>query len=210
MTDVDFADDLALTTNTAAEAQDLLLSVELAANSIGLHLNESKTKYIGINLSDDDTTSIKAANGEELEKVDDFVYFGSRIRKTERDFEVRKGKAWGACHQLKNIWKSGMRRDMKVRLFRATVESVLLYGSETWTISQSLVKRINGCYSRMLRMALNIHWQQMISNVDLFGNIPKPSVMIANRRMRMAGHIARHDDLLANQLLFWDPQHGYR
>jgi len=62
----------------------------------------------------------------------------------------------------------------------------------------------------MLRMALNIHWQQMISNVDLFGNIPKPSVMIANRRMRMSGHIARHDDLLANQLLFWDPQHGYR
>ena len=48
VTDVDFADDLALTTDTAAEAQDLLLSVELAANSIGLHLNESKTKYIGV------------------------------------------------------------------------------------------------------------------------------------------------------------------
>ena len=46
VTDADFADDLALTTDTAAEAQDLLLSVELAANSIGLHLNESKTKYI--------------------------------------------------------------------------------------------------------------------------------------------------------------------
>ena len=91
------------------------------------------------------------------------------------------------------------------------MESVLLYGSEAWTISQSLVSgQVNGCYSRMLRMSLNIHWQQMISNVDLFGNIPKPSVMIANRRMRMAGHIARHDDLLANQLLSWDQQHGYR
>ena len=28
--------------------------------------------------------------------------------------------------------------------------------------------------------------------------------------MRLSGHVARHDDLLANQLLFWDPQHGYK
>jgi hypothetical protein len=46
---------------------------------------------------------------------------------------------------------------------------------------------------------LNIRWQQMISDVDLIGNIPKPSVMIANRRLRMAGHITRHDDLLTSQ-----------
>ncbi|KAL5269443.1 hypothetical protein ACHWQZ_G003057 [Mnemiopsis leidyi] len=134
------ADDLALTTDTAAEAQDLLHSVELAANSIGLHLNESKTEYIRVNLSDDDSTIIKAVSGEELEKVDDFVYLGSRIMRTERDFEVRKGKAWGACHQLIDIWKSGMRGDMKIRLFRAAVESVLLYGSETWTIGHFLGK----------------------------------------------------------------------
>jgi hypothetical protein len=29
-------------------------------------------------------------------------------------------------------------------------------------------------------MALKIQWQQMICIVDLFGDIPKPSVMIAN------------------------------
>ena len=210
VTDVDFADDLALTTDTAEQAQNLLLSLELAANSVGLHLNESKTKYIRVNLSESDTTVIKAASGQEIEQVDDFVYLGSRIMSAEKDFDVRKAKAWGACHQLKTTWKSGMRRDLKIRVFRATVESVLLYGSEAWTISQSMTKRINGCYTRMLRMALNIRWPQIINNSDLYGNIPKPSVMIASRRMRLSGHVARHDDLLANQLLFWDPQHGYR
>jgi hypothetical protein len=98
---------------------------------------------MGNNFSDDDSTCIKVASGEELEKVNDFVCKGSRIMKTEKDFEVRKGKAWGACHKLKNIWRSGMRRDMEVRLVRATVEYVLLYDSETWTISQSPAKRIN-------------------------------------------------------------------
>ena len=28
--------------------------------------------------------------------------------------------------------------------------------------------------------------------------------------MKLAGHIARHDDLIANKLLFWKPKHGHR
>ena len=209
ISDVDFADDLALTTDTVAEAQDLLTSLEQAANSIGLHLNEGKTKYIGVNLPEG-VEKVTAASGEDIEKVSDFVYLGSRIMRSEKDFEVRKGKAWGACHQLKKNWQSDMRREMKIRLFRATVESVLFYGSETWTISQSMSKRINGCYSRMLRMALNIKWSDRVSNVEVFGTIPKPTVMIAQRRMKLAGHVARHDDILAHHVLFWDPQHGRR
>ena len=48
----------------------------------------------------------------------------------------------------------------------ATVEFVLLHGTQTWTMSQSLIKHVNGCYSGMLRMALNINWQQKMSNTD--------------------------------------------
>ena len=127
--DVDFADDLALVTNTADEAQSLLLSLEHAASEVGLHLNEDKTKFIGLNLQEDDVQDIRAVSGKEIKRVEDFVYLGSRIMKSEKDFEVRKAKAWGACHKLKTIWKSGMRRDLKIRLFVATVESILLYGS---------------------------------------------------------------------------------
>ena len=110
--------------------------------------------------------------------------------KTERHFEISKTTAWGACHQLKSIWRIGIRRDMKVQLFRSTVKSLVLYGSESLTISQSLAKNIIRCNSRMLRMALYVQWKQMISNIYLLGSVPKPSVMIADRRMRMAGHIA--------------------
>ena len=39
----------------------------------------------------------------------------------------KKAKVWGACHQMKLIWKSDyMRRELKVRLFMATVESILV------------------------------------------------------------------------------------
>ena len=52
---------------------------------------------------------------------------------------------------MKKIWSSNLRRDLKIRLFLATVESILLYGYETWTITKSLSKLIDGCYTRMLR-----------------------------------------------------------
>ncbi|XP_063685824.1 uncharacterized protein LOC134819652 [Bolinopsis microptera] len=98
VTDADFADDLALITDSVAEAQDFLRSLELAAKSVELHLNEGKTKYMGINIRDDDSPTLVAGSGKTIEKVDDFVYLGSRMKSSEKDFEVRKAKAWGACH----------------------------------------------------------------------------------------------------------------
>ena len=40
--------------------------------------------------------------------------------------------------------------------------------------------------------------------------IPKISSIIRERRLRFAGHIHRHDDQLAHDLLFWSPLHGKR
>ena len=37
-------------------------------------------------------------------------------------------------------------------------DSGISLGSETWTIYRTLQKRLDGCYTRMLRMALDISW----------------------------------------------------
>ena len=207
--DTEFADDLAIITNTIEEAQQLLLSIESAAASVGLNINESKTQYLTANREEDGST-ITSRSGQVLEKVEDFVYLGAWIATTEHDFRVRKAKAWAACHKMKAIWKSNMRRNLKIRLFQATVESILLYGTETWTVTESLKKKIDGCYSRMLRMALNVDWREHRSNKEVFGTLPRVSSKIQARRMRLAGHIQRHDDLVAHDLLLWEPSHGYR
>ena len=122
-----------------------------------------------------------------------------------------------ANHKMKAIWRSNLRRDLKIRLFQATVESIFLYETETWTITGSLKKRTDGCYSRMLRMALNVHWRKHRTNIqqvkEVFVSlptVPRVSSKIQARRMRLAGHIQRHDDLAAHQLLLWEPSHGTR
>ena len=90
-------------------------------------------------------------------------------------------------------------------------ESILLYGSETWTLTESLKKRIDGClYTRMLRMALNVDWKQRKTNKEVYGNLPRATMKIQERRMRLAGHIHRHPELVANRFLLWEPIHGVR
>ena len=44
MADADYADYLALLSNTPAQAESLLHSVEQVAGGIGLHVNANKTK----------------------------------------------------------------------------------------------------------------------------------------------------------------------
>ena len=109
---------------------------------------------------------------------------------------------------MTKVWKSKISRKTKLRLFQSTVESVLLYGSETWTLNQALEKSINGCYTRLLRAALNVNWQQHISNEELYGDLPPVSVKIKKRRLRLAGHCVRHIEEEAEKVVLWEPRHG--
>ena len=82
------------------------------------------------------------------------------MENTDKDFKIRKAHAWSACHKLRKIWSSTLSKRKNIRLFIATIESVLLYGAETWTIIQTMKNQLDGCYTRMLRMALNVSWKR--------------------------------------------------
>ena len=123
---------------------------------------------------------------------------------------MRKALAWTACHKLRKVWRSRLRRQIKERLFIATVESVLLYGAETWTLTKTLEKQLNGCYTRMLRMAFNVSYKDHMTNEELYGDLPPVSRKIQQRRMRLAGHCWRHPEELANKLVLWEPLEGTR
>ena len=72
----------------------------------------------------------------DLCNVKDFKYLGSSLPDSFHDFKCRKAQAWVACNKLEKIWKSKLDRTIKIKFFRACVKSILLYGSETWTVTQ--------------------------------------------------------------------------
>ena len=87
---------------------------------------------------------------------------------------------------------------------------MLLYGCETWTVTKQLEKKLNGCYTRLLRYIFGYSWKDRITNEVLYNNLPKLSVRIRQRRLKLVGHCQRHAEEIAHSLVFWTPLHGKR
>ncbi|XP_072028360.1 uncharacterized protein [Amphiura filiformis] len=136
VTDLDFADDIALISDTASQAQELLERIEKAALRVGLHMNTKKTKCMVFNQQTE--VDVRTADGTSLEVVKDFKYLGAWIKSSEQDIKTRKALTWRACNKFTKIWKSHLPRQIKFKLFQATIESILLYGSETWTVTTKI------------------------------------------------------------------------
>ena len=127
ITDVDFADDIALLSEDIRTATELLHRVESAAANIGLFVNVDKTKVMTLNI-EEQAGDLLSRSGGIIVNVEDFIYLGSWIDGTERDIKVRKGKAWAALHRLRNIWNSKLSQKLKIRLFIAACESMAILG----------------------------------------------------------------------------------
>ena len=56
-----------------------------------------------------------------------------------------------------------IRYTLKIREFKANIETVPLYGSQCWTLDSKMRKRIYGLYTRLLRMAQNISWKTKLA-----------------------------------------------
>ena len=204
LTDTDFADDIALISNSLFNAQCLLQSLEQASNCVGLYLNESKTEYVNKCMSDSDFV-IKSLNNTLLKMVSDYVYLGSYISSSEKDFMTRKGKAWTACNALHKIWTSNLSRDFKLQIFKAAIEPILLYGSETWTLSKRLEKRLDGTYTRLLMRVQNLSWRSHPTKQLIYRNVPSVSTIVKARRVQFAGHCYRAENEVISSILLWKP-----
>ena len=104
ITDADMADDITHLTNTPTQAESLLLSLEHAADDIGLHVNTDKTEYLCCNKKGD----ISTLNGGSLKLMDKFTNLGSSISSTENGMNMRLAKAWTGNDRLSIIWNSDL------------------------------------------------------------------------------------------------------
>ena len=115
VTDMDFADDIALVSDGIKESEEMLRIVELSAKCIGLSMNTGKTKYMSYN--NNQQFDINTIDRIYLKRVKDFKYLGAWVK----DVKIRKAQAWITCHQMRNICNSKLSRKLKIRLMIATV-----------------------------------------------------------------------------------------
>ena len=121
MTDANYADDLVLLKNTAAQVESLQHSLVQAARNIGLYMNVDKTEDKCF-WQDGATFTLSS---KLMKLVDLFTYVGNNISSTESDVNIHLEKsqsyvsvgtiAW--FHQLYSIEMHGKKLDGNYRMF---------------------------------------------------------------------------------------------
>ena len=118
------------------ELKSLLMKVKEESEKVGLKLNIQKTRI----MASGPITSLQI-DGETVETVADFIFLGSKITaEGDCSHEIKRRLLLGrnVMTNLDSIFKS---RDItlptKVRLVKAMVFPVVMYGCESWTVKKA-------------------------------------------------------------------------
>ena len=131
-----YADDTTLMAESEEELKSLLIKVKEESEKFGLKLNIQKTKIMA-------STPIISweIDGETVETVSDFILGGSKITADgdcSHDIKRRLLLGRKVMTNVDSIFRS---RDItlptKVRLVKAMVFPVVMYGCESWTVKKA-------------------------------------------------------------------------
>ena len=146
--------------------------------------------------------------GQTVETVADFIFLGSKITADgDCSHEIKRCLPLGrkVMTNLDNILKS---RDItlptKVRLVKAIVFLVVMYGYERWTIKKAEHQRIDAfelwCWRRFLR----VPWTARSSNQSILKEIsPEYSLggLMLKLKLQYFGHLMRRTDSFEKTLM---------
>jgi hypothetical protein len=157
-----YADDLAAMCSSANDIEKFITTFEKVTHEFGLSMSVKKTCIMTLKQLKEDSTR-KVIKDEEIymididiiirnqkvETVDCFTYLGcfvSRDQSSEK--ETRITKASVVFNMLRNpIWcRKTISIEAQLRIFRAFVMPVLLYGSEVWSLTVVHERRLNTFY----------------------------------------------------------------
>ena len=197
-----YADDTTLMAESEEELKRLLMKVKVESEKIGLKLNIQKTKI----MASGPITSWEI-DGETVATVSDFILGGSKITADgDCSHEIKRRLVRGrkVMTNLDSIFKS---RDItlptEVRLVKAMVFPVVMYGCESWTIKKAERRRIDAfelwCWRKLLRVPWTARSNQSILK-EISPGISLEGMML-KLKLQYFGHLMRRVDSLEKTLM---------
>ena len=162
--DLDCADDIALLSHTHRHIQEKTNRLNCFGQQAGLAINcdKSRVMYVGNRMAE-----IVRAEEHKLEFVDTFNYLESTIccdGGASSDIRNRLSKARSTFARLKQVCKSShYSTKTKHKIYRCSVLSTLLHGSECWRMVKQDLDKLSSFHTTSLRRILRIFWWMRIS-----------------------------------------------
>ena len=198
-----YADDITPMAESEEELKSLLMKVKEESEKVGLKLNIQKIKI----MVSGPITSWQI-DGETVETASDFILGGSKITADgDCSHEIKRRLLLGrkVMTNLDSILKS---RDItlptKVRLVKAMVFPVVMYGCESWTLKKAECRKIDAFELWCWRRHLRVPWTARRSNQSILKEINSGCSLeglMLRLKLQYFGHLMRRVDSLEKTLM---------
>jgi len=147
----------------------------------------------------DEVRQVVLGAREELEVVDKFCYLGDVIGKgggAEEASRARVRCAWGKFRDLRGLLTArGASLKVKGKIYRACVQRVLVYGSETWPMKAVDMRRLVRTENSMVRWMSGVTLKDRRKSEELRRGLGIESVdsVVSRGMLRWFGHVERKE-----------------
>ena len=205
-----YADDTTLMAESEEELKSLLMKVKEEREKVGLKLNFQKTKIMA---SGPITSS--QIDGETVKRMVDLIFLVSKIiADGDCSHESKRPLLLGSkvMTNLDSILKS---RDItlptKVRLAKAIVFPVVMYGCESWTIKRAECRKTDAFELWCWRRLLSVPWTARRSTQSILKEIsPQSPLEGLMLKLQYFGHLMQRAESLEKTLMLGKIECGKR
>lgn len=216
LNNIRYADDTAILTDNEHEMQLLIDRINNVGKSYGLKINATKTKCMAISRNAILSAQLHIDNTP-IEQVKTFKYLGTIINDQwdpQQEIKCRIGNARQAFIKFKPmLCNRNLSFDLRYRMVKCYVWSILLYGMETWTLKVSSINKLEAFEMWTLRRMLSISWTDKVRNEDVLrraGTERELFNLIKVRKVGYLGHVLRGERYTIPQLIIQGKIEGKR
>ena len=203
-----YADDIDVITEDVEDTKNIVTEFKEKAEKVGLTINEEKTKIMELTRNPQlQVQSHINISNMNIEVVDKFKYLGMMITtdgNMKEEIDARIGAASRCYFSLLDLFKKrSISEKTKLRVYNTIIRPILLYGCETWALTRVLEKRLEVFENKILRKITGplfdqetLEWR-IRHNWEIRDRTQQPHIsqVVKSRRIQLAGHIARMEDI---------------
>lgn len=159
----------------------------------GLTMNLNKTKI----MSNSSQNDIIKVNNEQIEYVNEYIYLGQLISNEDcmkKEVERRTANTWKRYWSLSEVMKNKeMPMKEKRKVFNMCILPCLLYGCQTWALTEQLAKTIKVCQNGMERSTIGVKRKDRKKLKDIKSKTQFTNAYITYKQLkwRWTGHMMR-------------------
>ncbi|KAL1446308.1 hypothetical protein WDU94_012325 [Cyamophila willieti] len=194
-----YADDTIVFADSQEGLHRLVNKIAMISSKYGLDINSKKTKFMVITKVRNDNAQL-TINNQQIERVQHTMYLGTVINENweaTQEIKTRIAKARSAFNKMSKVFKShDLTIETKTRFLKCYIFSILLYGAESWTLNESLTKKLEAFEMWLYRRMLRISWTEHVTNVEVLRQMKKSRELmniIKTRKLNYLGHIMRNE-----------------